>query len=108
MLFWYLTFYAYVLDVLKLSSVQALVLKRKLEKKAVEQHLMVAKKSSTFWGREIRPLFMSKYQGSSSEEDDADEETKLKRGKELRKKLRRERRADKNFMAQKIGSPAGK
>ena len=68
---------------------------------------MVEKKSSTFWGREIRPLFLKKYQGSSSEEEDADEDAKLRKGKEMRKKLRKARRADKNFMVEKLGSPVG-
>jgi hypothetical protein len=86
---------------------QAIMIKRRLEKKAVEQHLLLPKNSTTFWGREIRPLFLSKYQGSSSEDEDGDEEGKLRKGKEARKKLRRARRDDKNFMAQKLGSPGG-
>lgn len=80
-------------------------MKKRLEKRAVEQRLIAPKSNMTFWGREIKPLFMDKFRGSSSEEEDADDEGNIRKGKEIRRKLRRERRADRAFMSQKLGSP---
>lgn len=80
-------------------------MKKRLENQAIESRLIRPKKSSTFWGREIRPLFMDKYRGSSSEEEDDDEEANIKKGKEARRKLRQERRANNQFMQQKLASP---
>lgn len=84
---------------------QALHVKKRLEKQAVERNLIAPKASMTFWGREIKPLFMDKYKGSSSEEEEADEDGNARKAKETRRKLRRERRADRAFMSQKLGSP---
>ena len=85
--------------------VQALHVKKRLESQAVENRLIRPKKSSTFWGREIRPLFMDKYRGSSSEEEEEDVDNNLRKGKEARRKLRQEKRADRNFMQSKLSSP---
>ena len=81
-------------------------IKHKLEKKAIDQRLISPKKSSTFWGREIRPFFQDKYQGSSSEEEEEDEEGMVRKGKEMRRQLRREKRAEKAFISQKLNSPS--
>jgi hypothetical protein len=77
----------------------------RLEQQAVERRLIRPKKSTTFWGREFKPLFTDKYRGSSSEDED-DEEEAIRKGKAARRKLRQDKRADRNFMEQKIGSPS--
>jgi hypothetical protein len=72
----------------------------------VERRLIPQKKSTTFWGREFKPLFTDKYRGSSSEDEDDDEEENVRRGKAARRKLRQDKRADRSFMEKKIGSPS--
>ena len=81
-------------------------MKKRLEKQAVDRHLIAPKSNMTFWGREIKPLFTDKFKGSSSEEEEADDEGNNRKAKETRRKLRRERRADRAFMSQKLGSPS--
>ena len=83
---------------------QAIHIKNRLEKQAVDKNLISPKKNSTFWGREIRPLFLNQFHGSSSEDDDEDEEEMVRRGKELRKKQRREKRAEKALMNLKLAA----
>jgi len=53
--------------------------KKKLEKQAEERNLIVNKKKPTFFGKEIMPMFIDVYRGSSSE--DEDEETQLMKAK---------------------------
>ena len=78
-------------------------MKKRLEQQAVERNLIKPKKNTTFWGREFRPLFLDKFKGSSSEEDEADEDAQVRKGKEARRRLRREKRLDRTAMSQKLG-----
>ena len=54
-------------------------MKKKLEKQAQDRNLIVQKKKSTFFSREVMPMFVEVYRGSSSE--DEDEETQLMKAK---------------------------
>jgi hypothetical protein len=74
----------------------------RLEQQAAEVRLISPKKKSTFWEREIRPLFVARYKGSSSEEEDDDEAANIAKGKEVRKKIRQQKRLEKSAMKEKL------
>lgn len=76
-------------------------MKKKLNAQAAERKVRAPKKD-TFYRRELRPMFLSRYKGSSSEEDEEDEELQRKKGKAARRALRLAAKSDRAFMAEKV------
>ena len=78
-----------------------MVIKKKLHEQAVKKGLIEPKKESLY-RRELRPLFVSNFQFSSSEDEDEQEEVRRK-AKAAMKAKRKEQRKLKHMLKDKLG-----